>query len=86
MRISSRAGAAWIAAGEGEPGTAGIDIVELAVADSREGAVRTEDILDKFLGGWQHAHPYASLYLEAKAVITPGATLSVIKYSDGRIM
>jgi hypothetical protein len=60
MRISSRAEAPWLVVEAGEPGTAGIEIVELARPISGEGAVITEAILEKTLGEWRLAHPSAS--------------------------
>jgi hypothetical protein len=77
MRSSCRAGAAWLIGRAESSGNAGFEIV---LAVSSGGAVRTEAILGRFLGGWRHAHPYDPLYLEAMEVTTPDAVLSVINY------
>jgi hypothetical protein len=81
MRISSRAGAAWFVAEAGEPGTAGIEIVEPARPISGEGAVITEAIMEKTLGEWRLAHPSASLFLETIAIVTSDAGFFAIKIS-----
>jgi hypothetical protein len=75
MRISWRAGATWTADGAEEPRNSEIGF---AATVSGEGAVSTEAMLGKFLGGWRRAHPYASLYLEENTPTTSDPVLSVI--------